>query len=128
MRLDYFPNVAHELGDMSLAGGQAHVDISAQPMGFEIAPDPSLSPILSLTCWRPVMTISVEDLAAQALVQPEKDRTKLVDRPIASFETLSPSEAAWLTLAVRRRADVRAGKVAMVPLQDAIARVRARIA
>jgi putative addiction module component (TIGR02574 family) len=74
------------------------------------------------------MSISVEDLTTQALVLPAEDRAKLVERLIASFEPRSPSEVAWLTLAARRRDDVRAGKVAMVPVDDAIARVRARIA
>ncbi|MDO9029143.1 MAG: addiction module protein [Hydrogenophaga sp.] len=74
------------------------------------------------------MSISFEDLAAQALVLPAEDRAKLVERLIASFEPRSPSEVAWLTLAARRRDGVREGKVAMVPVADAIARVRARIA
>lgn len=74
------------------------------------------------------MSISVQDLTAQALDLPAEDRAKLVERPIASFEPRSPSEAAWLTLAASRRDDVRAGKVAMVPVDDAIARVRADIA
>lgn len=74
------------------------------------------------------MTISVEVLAAQALDLPAEDGAKLVERLIASFEPRSPSEVAWLALAARRRDDVRAGKVAMVRVDDAIARVRARIA
>lgn len=74
------------------------------------------------------MSIPVQDLTAQALDLPEEDRAKLGERLIASFELRSPSEAAWLTLAARRRDDVRAGKVAMVPVDDAITRVRARIA
>lgn len=74
------------------------------------------------------MSISLEDLTTQALVLPAKDRAKLVVLLIASLEPRSPSVAAWLALAARRRDEVRTGKVAMVPVDDAIARVRARIA
>ena len=74
------------------------------------------------------MTIAVEDLAAQALGLPPEDRAKLVERLIASFEPRSPAELAWLTLAASRRDDVRAGEVDMVPADEALAGVRARLA
>ena len=74
------------------------------------------------------MSTPVEDLAAQALSLPAEDRAKLVERLIASFEPKSPAQAAWLELASIRRDDVRAGKVAMVPGDDALMRVRARLA
>lgn len=69
----------------------------------------------------------VEDLAAQALNLPPEDRAKLVERLIASFEPKSPAQAAWLALAARRRDEARAGQVAMVPGDEALARVRARL-
>ena len=74
------------------------------------------------------MPTPVEDLAAQALVLPPEDRAKLVERLIASFEPRSASQAAWLRLAQSRREDVKAGKTSMVPGDEALARVRARIA
>jgi len=83
-------------------------EVSLQPQGF-------------------AMSMSVEDLAAQALNLPPEDRAKLVERLIASFEPKSPAQAAWLKLANSRREDVRAGKVVMVPGEDALARVRARL-
>lgn len=73
------------------------------------------------------MSMPVEDLAAHALSLPAEDRAKLVERLIASFEPKSPAQAAWLELANSRREDVRAGKVAMVPGDEALARVRARL-
>ena len=73
------------------------------------------------------MSTPVEDLAAQALGLPPEDRAKLVERLIASFEPKSPAQAAWLKLAASRRDEVRSGKVAMVPGDDALARVRARL-
>lgn len=75
----------------------------------------------------PAMSTPVEDLAAQALSLPPEDRAKLVERLIASFEPRSPAQAAWLKAADARREDVRAGKVAMVSGEAALARVRARL-
>jgi putative addiction module component (TIGR02574 family) len=73
------------------------------------------------------MSLTVEDLAAQALSLPPEDRAKLVERLIASFEPKSPAQAAWLKLASSRRDDMRSGKVAMVSDEEALARVRARL-
>jgi len=74
------------------------------------------------------MSTPVEDLAAQALNLPPEDRAKLVERLIASFEPRSAAQAAWLQLAKARRDEVTSGKVSMVPGDEALARVRARIA
>lgn len=73
------------------------------------------------------MSTPVEDLAAQALTLPPEDRAKLVERLIASFEPRSAAQAAWLQLARARRDEVQSGKTAMVPGDEALARVRARI-
>ncbi len=73
------------------------------------------------------MSTPVEDLAAQALGLPPEDRAKLVERLLASFEPRSPAQADWLRLACSRREEVRAGTVAMVPGEEAMARVRARL-
>jgi putative addiction module component (TIGR02574 family) len=84
--------------------------------------------MLAFQCKGFVMSMPVEDLAAEALSLPPEDRAKLVERLIASFEPKSPAQAAWLKVASSRREDVRAGKAAMVPGDDALARVRARLA
>lgn len=73
------------------------------------------------------MATSVEDIAAQALNLPPEDRAKMIERLLASFEPKSAAQAAWLDLARARREEVRVGKVAMVPGDEALARVRARI-
>ena len=73
------------------------------------------------------MSTPVEDLAAQALSLPPEDRARLVERLIASFEPKSPAQAAWLKAASARREDVRAGTVAMVDGDAALARVRVRL-
>lgn len=74
------------------------------------------------------MSTSVHDLEAEILGLPPEDRARLLERLIASFEPKSKAQQAWMDLALRRQADVRAGKVAMVPGDEALARVRARLA
>lgn len=74
------------------------------------------------------MSLPVEDLAAQALSLPPEDRALLLERLIASFEPKSPAQKAWAKLAERRREDVRAGVVRLLPGDEALARVRARLA
>lgn len=74
------------------------------------------------------MPTPIHDLEAQVLDLPPEDRARLLERLIASFEPKSKAQEAWMQLALRRREDVRSGKVAMVPGDEALARVRARIA
>ncbi len=73
------------------------------------------------------MPTPVHDLEAEVLGLPSEDRARLLERLIASFEPRSSAQRAWLELALRRRADVNAGKVDMVSGDEALARVRARI-
>jgi hypothetical protein len=72
--------------------------------------------------------LPLEDLGAQALSLQPEDRARLLERLIASFEPRSPSQAAWLQLAGRRRDDVRAGRAEMAAGDEAMARVKARLA
>ena len=74
------------------------------------------------------MSTPVEDIAYEALKLPAEDPAKLVERLIASFEPKSPAQAEWLKLANARREEVRSGRVNMVPGDEALARVRARLA
>jgi putative addiction module component (TIGR02574 family) len=74
------------------------------------------------------MPLPIEDIEAQALGLPPEERARLVERLIASFEPKSAAQAAWMVLAQRRREDVRSGKTTMVPGEQALARVRARLA
>ena len=73
------------------------------------------------------MSTPVHDLEAEVLELPPEDRARLLERLIVSFEPRSNAQKAWMNLALRRREDVRAGKVSMVPGDEALARVRARI-
>ena len=74
------------------------------------------------------MLLPVEDIEAHALSLPAEDRARLLTRLLASFEPKSPSQAAWMQLAQRRREDVRSGRVTMIAGDEALARIKARLA
>jgi Putative addiction module component len=74
------------------------------------------------------MSTSVHDLEAAVMALPAEDRARMLELLIASFEPKSNAQKAWMNLALSRRDEVRAGNVAMVPGEEALARVRARIA
>ena len=74
------------------------------------------------------MTTPAHDLAAEVLDLPAEERARILELLIASFEPKSNAQKAWMNLALRRKEEVRSGKVAMVPGDEALARVRARIA
>ena len=74
------------------------------------------------------MTTPAHDLAAEVLELPAEERARILQLLIASFEPKSNAQKAWMNLALHRREDVRNGKVAMVPGDEALARVRARVA
>ena len=73
------------------------------------------------------MQITTKELEAALLKLPVEDRIRLLDKLLASLEPESAVQETWLQLARQRREDVRAGKVAMVPSETALARVRTRI-
>ena len=70
-------------------------------------------------------TILKRKFFACLLRLPPEDRARLLELLIASLK--SESQEAWLRLALIRQEAVRSGKVAMVPGDEALARVRARI-
>ena len=74
------------------------------------------------------MTTPAHDLAAAGLDLAAEEPARVLELDIASFEAKSNAQRAGMNLALRRRGDVRSGKVAMVPGDEALARVRARIA
>jgi putative addiction module component (TIGR02574 family) len=73
------------------------------------------------------MSAPVHDLTAEVLGLPAEDRARMLELLMASFEPKSATQRAWMDLALRRREEVRSGKVAMVPGDEALARVRAKI-
>ena len=74
------------------------------------------------------MPALLPDLEAEVLSLPPEERARLLERLIASFEPQSASQRAWLQLARLRRAEVSSGRVAMAPGDEALTRVRARLA
>lgn len=74
------------------------------------------------------MNSQLEIIEAEALKLPPADRTHLLERLIASLESDPEVEAAWALEADRREAELDAGQAAEVSGQEAIARLRARLA
>lgn len=74
------------------------------------------------------MTETVRELQERVLSLPPDERATLLELLLASLEPKSAAQRAWAQLASRRRDDVRAGKVNMVPGEEALARIRAKLA
>ena len=74
------------------------------------------------------MSESVHELHEKVLGLPTEERAALLELLLASLEPRSAAQRAWAQLASRRREDVRAGKVRMVPGDEAVARIRAKLA
>ena len=74
------------------------------------------------------MPAHIYDLEAEVLNLGPTERAYLLERLIESFEPSSKIQDAWVSEALRREAEVQAGKVSLVPGQEAVARVRARLA
>jgi putative addiction module component (TIGR02574 family) len=76
------------------------------------------------------MSMTVEQIAEEALALPSEARALLADRLV---ESLDPTEDGyirqlWATEALRRRDDVRSGRVKTIPGDEALARVRRAVA
>lgn len=72
------------------------------------------------------MNLSAEHLTAAVLALPSEARAALVDRLIESLDPVNDhaQQALWASEALRRRDEVRDGRVATVPAADAFAKVR----
>lgn len=73
------------------------------------------------------MPIPIEVLEAEALSLPQADRSRLIDRLIASLEKDPEWEAAWADEADRREARIARGESSWVPGDEAVARIRAKL-
>lgn len=73
------------------------------------------------------MPIPVDVLEAEALSLPQADRSRLVDRLLASLGHDPEWEEAWSDEADRREARIRAGEGQWVNGPEAVARVRASL-
>jgi putative addiction module component (TIGR02574 family) len=72
------------------------------------------------------MSATLEILQAQVLGLSKEDRSRLLERLVASLDVDAGAEEAWETVAAERDAELESGTVAGVPLEEAMARLRAR--
>ena len=72
------------------------------------------------------MSVTLDVLQAQVLSLPRADRSRLLDRLVASLDMDTETEAQWEQLAQERDVELASGTVAPVALQEAIARVRSQ--
>ena len=76
------------------------------------------------------MAMTVEEIAEEALSLPSEARALLADRLVESLDPAEDSQVRelWATEALRRRDDVRSGRVETIPSEEALARVRQAVA
>jgi putative addiction module component (TIGR02574 family) len=72
------------------------------------------------------MSLTVEQIVDEALGLPSEARALLADRLVESLDPAEDGYARqlWAAEALRRRDDVRAGRVHTVPAEQALAQVR----
>jgi putative addiction module component (TIGR02574 family) len=74
------------------------------------------------------VSVALEILENEVLRLPPVERSHLLERLIASLDIDSEIEAAWEQEADRRETELAAGRATLIPAQEAIARLRARLA
>lgn len=74
------------------------------------------------------MPIPIDVLEAEALSLPQADRSRLIDRLIASLEADPEWAAAWSDEADRREERIARGESSWVSGQDVVDRLRAGLA
>jgi len=70
------------------------------------------------------MSIPVEVLEIEVLKLPAAERSRLLDRLLASLDPDPEWETAWAQEADRREADIASGKSAWLPGEEVLARLR----
>jgi putative addiction module component (TIGR02574 family) len=72
------------------------------------------------------MSMTLDEIAAEALALPSESRALLADRLVESLDAAEVNriDQLWATEAKRRRDEVRQGKVQTVPGDEGLARVR----
>jgi putative addiction module component (TIGR02574 family) len=70
------------------------------------------------------MSSRFEFLEAEALKLPPEERVLLADHLLASLGVHAEVEEAWVVEVERRLAEVEAGRVTLVPAEEAISRAR----
>ena len=72
-----------------------------------------------------ILTTMLETLEAEVLKLPVSDRSRLLERVLASLDTDEDLDAAWDTIADKREAEIEADEVVPVPVEEAVARLEA---
>jgi putative addiction module component (TIGR02574 family) len=73
------------------------------------------------------METELEKLEAEALKLAPVERAALAQRLLASLEEDTEIEEAWAEEVERRIAEVESGSVQLIPIEEALARVRAAL-
>ncbi len=74
------------------------------------------------------MSKPLEAIEAEALNLPQADRSRMIERLIASLEQDPEWESAWSAEVSRREDRIARGEAAWVPGVEAIARIRSKLA
>jgi putative addiction module component (TIGR02574 family) len=72
------------------------------------------------------MSSTLESLETEALRLSATERARLVERLIASLDIDPEVEVAWAAEVERRNAEIESGAVALVPGEEALARLKAQ--
>jgi putative addiction module component (TIGR02574 family) len=72
------------------------------------------------------MATTLDSLQAQILSLSKADRSRLLERLIASLDVDPDTEEAWDKVVEARDVDIDSGAVAPVPLEDVMTRLRAQ--
>ena len=72
------------------------------------------------------MSTTLEALQAQVMNLSKEDRSRLLERIVASLDVDAQAEEEWEQLAAQREAELEAGTVTGIPLEEAMAQLRAR--
>ncbi len=72
------------------------------------------------------MSLTVDQITAEALHLPVSSRAELAEKLVESldFSENDDIQQAWATEAIRRRDEVRSGKVKTIPGEEVLAEVR----
>lgn len=73
------------------------------------------------------MSIPVEVLEVEVLGLPVAERSRLLDRLLASLDPDPDWDEAWSVEADRREAEIDAGRFSWIPGEEAVARLRAKL-
>ena len=70
--------------------------------------------------------MTTDQIEQELLKLPAADRARLAERLIASLDEDTEIEAAWVAEVRRRDDELKSGSVESIPLEDALASIRAR--